>query len=94
LIAWEAAKSALENVFEAVSGESVLIVCDDEKVEVGEAFTKGSLALGLWTRIIVLQTTRKPRAEVPKRLLEVFTEQKPNLYVNLMRGIVRRRLFE
>ena len=31
MIAWEAAKNALENVFEAVSGESVFIVCDDEK---------------------------------------------------------------
>ena len=85
--AWEAAKNALENVFEAVAGESILIVCDDEKVEVGKAFGKGSLALGLWTRVIILQTTKKQRIESPKRLLEVFTQQKPDLYINLMRGI-------
>ena len=85
--AWEAAKNALENVLEAVAGESILIVCDDEKVEVGKAFANGSLALGLWTRIIILQTAKKPRTEIPKRLLEVFTQQKPNLYVNLMRDI-------
>jgi len=84
---WEAAKNALENVLEAVAGESILIVCDDEKMEVGEAFANGSLALGLWTRLIILQTTKKPRTEIPKRLLEVFTQQKPDLYVNLMRGI-------
>ena len=54
MIAWEAAKNALENVFEAVAGESVLIVCDDEKVEVGKAFANGSLALGLWTRMMIL----------------------------------------
>jgi len=87
LEAWEAAKNALENVLEAVAGESILIVCDDEKVEVGKAFANGSLALGLWTRIIILQTAKKPRTEIPKRLLEVFTQQKPNLYVNLMRDI-------
>ncbi len=85
--AWEAAKNALENVLEAVAGESIFIVCDDEKLEVGKAFADGALALGLWTRITVLKTTKKPRTEVPARLLEVFTRQKPDLYVNLMRGI-------
>ena len=84
--AWEAAKNALEHVLEAVAGESILIVCDDEKMEVGEAFANGSLALGLWTRMMVLQTIKKPRSEVPERLLEVFTQQQPDLYVNLMRG--------
>ena len=81
----EAAKNALENVLEAVAGESILILCDDEKVEVGKAFAYGSLALGLWTRTIILPTSKKPRTEIPKRLLEVFTQQKPNLYINLMR---------
>jgi len=87
LEAWEAAKNALENVLEAVAGESILIVCDDEKMEVGKAFSNGSLALGLWTRMIILQTTKKPRTKIPERLLEVFTQQKPDLYVNLMRDI-------
>ena len=87
LKAGEAAKNALENVLEAVAGESILIVCDDERVEVGKAFANGSLALGLWTRIIVLQTAKKPRTEIPKHLLEAFTQQKPNLYINLMRDI-------
>jgi leucyl aminopeptidase (aminopeptidase T) len=85
--AWTAARNALENVLEAVMGESILIVCDDEKLEVGRAFADGALALGLWTRLMVLQTTSKPRTEVPERLLEVFVQQKPELYINLMRGI-------
>jgi leucyl aminopeptidase (aminopeptidase T) len=85
--AWKAARNALENVLEAVMGESILIVCDDEKLEVGRAFADGALALGLWTRLMVLQTTSKPRTEVPERLLEVFVQQKPELYINLMRGI-------
>ncbi len=84
--AWKAAKNALENVLEAVAGESIFILCDDEKLKVGKAFANGSLALGLWTRMIVLKTTRNTRTEVPAQLLEVFTRQKPDLYVNLMRG--------
>jgi leucyl aminopeptidase (aminopeptidase T) len=85
--AWEAAKNALENVLEAVAGESIFIVCDDEKLGVGKAFADGALALGLWTRMTILKTTKKPRTKVPAQLLEVFTRQKPDLYVNLMRGI-------
>jgi len=83
----EAAKNALENVLEAVAGESIFIICDDEKLEIGKAFADGALTLGSWTRIMVLQTTRKPRTEVPARLLEVFTQQKPDLYINLVREI-------
>ncbi len=87
LEAAEAAKNALENVLEAVAGESILIVCDEEKVEVGKAFADGSLALGLWTRIIVLNTPKEPRNDIPEQLVEVFTQRKPELYVNLMRGL-------
>ncbi len=85
--AWKAARNALENVLEAVAGENIFIVCDDEKLQVGKAFADGALGLGLWARIMVLQTSRKPRTEVPAQLFEVFTQQKPDLYVNLMRGI-------
>ena len=62
--AWEAAKNTLENVLEAVAGESILIVCDDKKIEVGTAFANGSLALGLWTRMTILRTTKKWRTEI------------------------------
>lgn len=83
----EAAKNALENVLEAVAGESIFIVCDDEKLDIGRAFANGALQLGLWTRLMILETTRKSRTEIPAQLFEVFTRQKPDLYVNLMRGI-------
>ncbi|MGD8506497.1 MAG: aminopeptidase [Candidatus Bathyarchaeota archaeon] len=83
--AGEAAKNALESVLDAVPGESIFIVCDDEKIKVGKAFAEGALALGLWTRMTVLQTTKKPRTEIPAQLLEIFTRQKPDLYINLMR---------
>jgi leucyl aminopeptidase (aminopeptidase T) len=84
--AWEAAKNALENVLDAVSSESVAIVCDDEKSEVGQAFAEGALPLGLWTRLVILQTGKEVRKEIPPQLLEIVANQKPNIYINLMRG--------
>lgn len=83
---WKAAKNALECVFEAVVGERAVIVCDDEKAEVGEAFSQGALALGLWGRLVTLETTKGFRKEVPKHLLEVLSA-KPDIYINLLRGI-------
>jgi len=80
-----AAGNALEYVLEAVQGESLVIVCDDEKKEIGKAFADGALALGLWTRLVMLKTSDKTRKEIPPQLLEVLTAQKPDVYVNLLR---------
>ena len=82
---WEAAKNALECVLEAVQGESIVLVCDDEKREIGKAFADGALALALWTRLIMLKTSAETRREIPPQLMEVLTEQKPDVYVNLLR---------
>ena len=84
--AWEAAKNALQCVLEAVPGESIIIVCDDERQEIGKAFAEGALTLGLWTRLITLQTKGPNRTEIPPHLQEVLTQQKPDIYVNLLRG--------
>ena len=84
--AWEAAKNALENVLDAVAGESIVIVCDQEKREIGQAFADGALALGLWTRLMILETDKTIRKEIPPQLLEVLVNQRPDVYVNLMRG--------
>ena len=85
LEAWKASKNALENVLESSSGERILIICDEEKTEVGEAFATGALALGLDTRLVILQTSKKPRTEIPAKLQEILT-QKPDIYINLLRG--------
>jgi len=86
LKAWEAARNALERVLDAVAGESIVIVCDDEKNDVGQAFAEGALALGLWTRLVILETGKEMRKEIPLWLLEILTHQKPNIFINLMRG--------
>lgn len=83
----EAAANALKCVLEAVPSERLLIVCDKEKLDVGEAFAQGGLKLDLWTRLLKLETSGAPRKRVPHRLVEILTSQKPNIYVNLLRGI-------
>jgi len=87
LKAWEAARNALENVLEAVAGESMAIACDEEKRDVGAAFAEGALSLGLWTRLMILKTGKETRKEIPPHLLEVLAHQKPDVYVNLMRDL-------
>lgn len=84
--AWEAARNALENVLESVAGESIVIVCDEEKREVSQAFAEGALNLSLWTRLIVLKSGKQTRTEAPPHLLEVLTTRKTDIYINLMRG--------
>ena len=81
----EAAKNALQNVLEAKSNEKILIICDEEKTDIGEAFIAGSLTLELWTRLVVLHKQKTPRTEIPKHLQRVL-EQKPDIYINLLSG--------
>ena len=84
--AFEAAKNALECVLEAAHGEHVLVICDSEKVEIGKAFAEGALGLGLWTRLAILEAAEEPRREIPRHLFEMVTGQKPELFINLLRG--------
>jgi hypothetical protein len=83
----EAAANALKFVLGAVPGERLLIICDDEKLEIGEAFAKGALEIGLWTRLLQLETPPAPRKRVPSQVLEILTGQTPDVYINLLRGI-------
>ncbi len=84
----EAAKNALQCVLEAKEGESLVIFCDYEKLKIGEAFAVGALRLGLQTRLVKLKTEAKVfRKEIPQNLLEILTKQKPDIYINLLRGI-------
>ena len=81
----EAAKNALKNVLEASSNERIPIICDEEKKLVGEAFANGALALDLWTRLVVLRKQKETRTEIPDWLKNVLA-QKPDIYINLLRG--------
>jgi hypothetical protein len=82
----EAAKNALRCVFEAKKGESIGIFCDDSRAEVGEAFQKGAQAIELKTKLILLKTSEVFRKEIPPQLTKYLTTQRPDIYVNLLRG--------
>jgi len=86
MIPWKSAKNALKCVLEAVPGERVFIICDDNRTPVGEAFSRGALNLGLWTRLDILETGEEPRKNLPRHVLEALTE-KPDIFINLLRGI-------
>jgi len=83
----EAAANALKCVLEAVPSEKLLILCDEEKLKVGEAFAQGGLENGLWTRLLKLDASSTPRKKVPFQVLEILTGQTPDIYINLLRGI-------
>ncbi|MFQ5883996.1 MAG: aminopeptidase [Thermoplasmata archaeon] len=80
-----AAENALTYVLEAVAGERIVVIYDDVLSEVGEAFAYGALDMGLWTRSVVLET-RKTRKAIPPELREIIVNERPDIYVNVLRG--------
>ncbi len=86
--AWEAAKNALGCVLGAKKGESLVIFCDHEKLEIGNAFATGALRLGLQARLMDLKPEAKAfRNDVPPELLGILTKNPPDIYINLLRGV-------
>jgi aminopeptidase len=84
----EATRNALECVLNAKEGESIIIFCDDTKRYVGRAFEKGAQELGLQTKLFLLACEpRVFRKEIPQQLMKFLTEQRPSIYINLLRGI-------
>ncbi|MFX0058274.1 MAG: aminopeptidase [Candidatus Hodarchaeota archaeon] len=83
-----AAANALDGVLEARTGESILIITDDVRKEIGQAFAEGALDLGLWTRMIVLKTEKDVfRTEIPPHLLEMINSpNQPDIFINTLRG--------
>ena len=90
-----AAANALESVLEARAGESILIVTDDVRKDVAEAFTQGAIDLGLWTRMVVLETQEKVyRKNPPKHLVEMINSpHQPDIFVNILRGMAEETPF-
>ena len=82
----EAARNALDCVFDAIRGEQLLILCDEDRLELARAFADGALELGLLVKIVTLKTTTV-RTKIDENLRLELTLQKPDIYLNLMRGI-------
>jgi leucyl aminopeptidase (aminopeptidase T) len=91
----QAAANALESVLEARQGESILIVTDDVRKEVGAVFAEGALRLGLWTRMLVLPTREDEyRKTPPPELVEMINSpHQPDIFINTLRGIAQETPF-
>jgi leucyl aminopeptidase (aminopeptidase T) len=83
-----AAANALENVLEVKPGETILIIADDVRQDIGEVFAKGAIKLGLWTRLLILKTEIDVfRKNVPPHLIEMITTSpQPDIFINILRG--------
>jgi|WetSurMetagenome_2_1015567.scaffolds.fasta_scaffold02271_8 aminopeptidase len=83
----EAARNALECVFEAKAGESIVITCDDTKADIGRAFKEGAKTLGLNVTLLLLKTDPKEtRTEIPAEVMPYLTAKRPDIYINLLGG--------
>ena len=84
----ESAKNALECVLEAKKNEHLVIFCDDVRADVGEAFRNGAQDLGLHTTYVLLKTRKNFfRKEIPPQHQRLLTTERPDIYLNLFRGI-------
>lgn len=90
-----AAANALQYVLEAKPGETILIISDDIKKEVGQVFADGAIDLGLWTRLVILETDEKLfRTEIPANLLEMLNSPyKPDIFINIFRDTSKETPF-
>jgi len=67
----EHACNALTEVMAAVPGAKLIVICDDEREEIGWAFAQAGLKTELYTRLIVLKTEPTAfRRELPPFLRE------------------------
>ncbi len=78
--------NSLKYVLEAAPGESILIISDYEKRDVGEAYSRAALNLGLWVRHIKLDQPEGFRRKVPEFLVEAVVQGRPDIHLNILRG--------
>lgn len=90
-----AASNALEYVLEAKTGESILIISDDVKKDIGQVFAEGAIELGLWTRLVILNTEPEAfRKRIPSNLLEMLNSPyKPDIFINTLRDTAKETPF-
>ncbi|MFX0179719.1 MAG: aminopeptidase [Candidatus Hodarchaeota archaeon] len=90
-----AAANALQYVLEAKPGETILIISDDIKKEIGQTFANGAIDLGLWTRLVILETEEKLfRTDIPANILEMLNSTyKPDIFINIFRDTSKETPF-
>lgn len=77
----EGAKNALESVLELGSGDNLLIVMDDSKIDIGQAFMEGARKVGAGkVDIYSLSKHARPLTDLPRDLGGMFRDY--NVIVN------------
>jgi leucyl aminopeptidase (aminopeptidase T) len=90
----EFAYNALREVMGAAQGEKILILCDDSKERIGDIFTEASLRASLYTRMELFETKPDIYREEPSRAIkQMFRVKRPNLVINLVRGMTEETPF-
>jgi len=84
----DAARNALECVLEAKKNERIVIFCDDVRADVGDAFHQGAQDLELEAHMAMLKTREGVfRNQLPVEHQRFLTTERPDIYINLLRGI-------
>ncbi|MEN3017088.1 MAG: aminopeptidase [Candidatus Methanosuratincola petrocarbonis] len=81
----EAAKNAIRYVFDAIPNERLTVICDDCRLDIGEAFALGALELGLVTRLIALETGGDVRRELPACISEAVARSTSDIFITVFR---------
>jgi aminopeptidase len=74
------AKNVLSSVLDLKPGENVLVVLDDSKKVIGEAFHTGASALGAHVKMYTLSARDRPMKEIPAELSKMLSSY--NVIIN------------
>lgn len=83
--AHESAKNALRHVLGAVEDEKLIVIADSPLLQVGEAFLKGALDLGLWARMLELKVGAEVRHEVPREIIKAVSTRSADIFITIFR---------
>lgn len=87
-------KNALKYVMTARQGETILIIYDDIKEDLGSQFTKASELALLNVKALKLHThSKKYRTQVPSNVSQTIDTYSPQLAINLLRGPAEETMF-
>lgn len=88
----ERAKNALSAVLEMKSNDKVLIVTDEKKKDIGNAFFLGAEKLGGKVKIFTLAEKNRPLCNIPKELLPLISEGN-EIIINVFEGYAKETPF-
>jgi leucyl aminopeptidase (aminopeptidase T) len=74
------AKNVLTNVLSVKPGENVLVVLDESKRKIGDAFSEGATALGASVNVYSLSDHSRPMTEIPSELMGIIKDY--NVIIN------------